>query len=799
MKTTKHNRLRGMSPAALRAKLMSTVAMLLVASTLLVTSSYAWFVLSTAPEVSGINTQVGANGALEIALLDSQSWADLSLLDMGDIDESVTDTAAAATAANLTWGNLVNLSDAAYGLSNITLQPSRLYIQDKGIESGEQTYGINALLLKTPIYGEDGRITGLDREKTVNSIFDGTGFTGDGKGVRAIGTAAQMSVYQLGMNAARAQVSTYSSAAASKTSTALADNGGGIVNVVLKKVLSSDATFTGSDVTPLLELAKGLKDALAQIELALRNTFAGYITTKNSGISDEAYESELAYINDTAHSLADLKTKYSGITTMVPEMGTYIENLTANQTKVDASIAEFETLQTQTNVAWNDIENAMNGLVDYTKMLLCGKTMEEVELAYKGQMKDESGSIVNDPNNEGGVSAVVSMLDITNASVTVTPGSGVLADVADFTGNYTAEVEADLTSLRLGKMDVPLKTATVKNPTYLSDCSQRMGKATLKAATGNSAITDYYGYAIDLAFRSNAVSTTGGSTSGLMLQTEAINRIYGDEAVENTKLQGGGSYMTFTTTAGLSATKMVKLMDGIRVVFMDKEQKVLALAKLDMTLGQDVYAPVTTGEGESAAATGQYYLKGFGDQYQNSDIISAEAYAALPDTSSVVFVEGSRQVTAKLYLYDFEMTVSTAHGNTTDVDAGVATVDETPAVEDETTGTTTEKKYTGGITIKDKKADAKITDLTQDEAKIVTALVYLDGSVVNNATVAANNVQSMTGTLNLQFSSDAQLMPADNTALKKGSADNEQNGATESGTVDENGGESGGNETQQTT
>ena len=47
----KKNTLKGMSFSSLRAKLMSTVAMLLVASTLLVTSSYAWFVMSTAPEV----------------------------------------------------------------------------------------------------------------------------------------------------------------------------------------------------------------------------------------------------------------------------------------------------------------------------------------------------------------------------------------------------------------------------------------------------------------------------------------------------------------------------------------------------------------------------------------------------------------------------------------------------------------------------------------------------------------------------------------------------------------------------
>jgi len=61
-----------------------------------------------------------------------------------------------------------------------------------------------------------------------------------------------------------------------------------------------------------------------------------------------------------------------------------------------------------------------------------------------------------------------------------------------------------------------------------------------------------------------------------------------------------------------------------------------------------------------------------------------------------------------------------------------------------------------------------ITTLTPDQQKNVTALVYLDGKVVDNSSVAANASQSMSGTLNLQFSSDATLMPAEITSLRQG-------------------------------
>jgi hypothetical protein len=55
--------------------------------------------------------------------------------------------------------------------------------------------------------------------------------------------------------------------------------------------------------------------------------------------------------------------------------------------------------------------------------------------------------------------------------------------------------------------------------------------------------------------------------------------------------------------------------------------------------------------------------------------------------------------------------------------------------------------------------------LTQNETTKISVIVYLDGDVVDNSDVAATSAESMTGSLNLQFSSDAELDPMDNTAL----------------------------------
>ena len=45
-------------------KLMGAIAMLLVASIMMSATSYAWFVLSTAPEVTDLTTTAGANGCV---------------------------------------------------------------------------------------------------------------------------------------------------------------------------------------------------------------------------------------------------------------------------------------------------------------------------------------------------------------------------------------------------------------------------------------------------------------------------------------------------------------------------------------------------------------------------------------------------------------------------------------------------------------------------------------------------------------------------------------------------------------
>ncbi|MDD7340722.1 MAG: hypothetical protein PUH63_01860, partial [Firmicutes bacterium] len=158
MNSTKKNSEFG----GVKKKLTAAIAMLLVATIMMVSSTYAWFTLSTAPEVTGITTSVGANGNLEMALLTKDTYNNT-----GAITSAVGDSSSAATktavTANVTWGNLVDLSDASYGLNNIKLLPSRLLAKD-----GTITNLTGAIAVAD--YGNDGRVTALN-EGTVSGIY----------------------------------------------------------------------------------------------------------------------------------------------------------------------------------------------------------------------------------------------------------------------------------------------------------------------------------------------------------------------------------------------------------------------------------------------------------------------------------------------------------------------------------------------------------------------------------------------------------------------------------------------------
>ena len=182
MDKQKEKKKKVLMPFGLRNKLIAAISMLLVSSIMMVSSTYAWFTLSTAPEVKNISTTVAGNGSLEIALMPTDGL--LSSITAGAVGSTAT-----LKEKNVKWGNQVDLSDEAYGLSAISLNPALLnYAKPEGAAEGAAAVFVPSKPLAIAKYGFDGRIAGLDAQNVgVKSKANGEGFDSGNYGVRAIG------------------------------------------------------------------------------------------------------------------------------------------------------------------------------------------------------------------------------------------------------------------------------------------------------------------------------------------------------------------------------------------------------------------------------------------------------------------------------------------------------------------------------------------------------------------------------------------------------------------------------------
>jgi len=79
-----------------------------------------------------------------------------------------------------------------------------------------------------------------------------------------------------------------------------------------------------------------------------------------------------------------------------------------------------------------------------------------------------------------------------------------------------------------------------------------------------------------------------------------------------------------------------------------------------------------------------------------------------------------------------------------------------------------------------KEGDNVIMPLTQNTPTALSMLVYLDGNYVGNDDVAATAASSMTGKMNIQFASSANLVPMEYAQLHQGTGNNNAGGSSSS-------------------
>jgi hypothetical protein len=742
------------SYVSIRSKLLAAVAMLLVASFMVVSSTYAWFTLSTAPEVTGIQTRIGANGSLEIALVydatiygkDDTAKTVQELLN--GITSSVGDANKTTLEKNATWGNIVDLSAGAlYGLDLLSLMPARLNALAPA-DAANGTWTLAGSLatspLVTPDYGSDGRVSALKANVITGAAKEGA-FNAGGYGVRALGVASAMSAQQLGYRNAREAINNAINNALADANASLRDNSTDLATLLIKHLAVSgtdtqtyDITGIGKMLTSLAAANVHVAEAIkANVQAAVATAYeadsviytnlnaalagvdaiavAAKVSTLDRNVTNSDGLVELSYAIDDANTLSiAIKPAIVDAAKHWVDMGTKIESATDLYTAAGTGEGGY------TAATWSGVSAVLQSLVNL-----------ETDATGSFRYIDLNGQV----NQQGVMDNIINIMK-EGATINLNAGSGLYYDMAMVCGNIRVHVPGlpagtIVKGIDIGGMEADIQTKCVGAPTI-----SIAGAITDAPAEGDQSaqnLTDFYGYAIDLAFRTNATN------SNLQLQTAPVNRIYSEGGSAET--MGHGSTMTFIVDNSVwgyvgeggdtgdalamqqAAESVARLMTAIRIVFTDATGKIIGQAKLDITLDD----PTTTEQNEANWATKQK--------------------------------DGNTVIEAPIRLYNVTYT------------------------QDETNGGTLVEYGTVMPTAVDNDGAQTLMPLVQNTATMLSTYVYLDGDMVDNSMVA-NGASSMTGTLNLQFSSSAALDPMDYTPLKdQGGSSTTASSATEQTTA----------------
>ena len=720
----------------IKTKLMAAICMLLVSSIMMVSTTYAWFTLSTAPEVTGINTAVGANGNLEMALMPVDGVAKGAGQNYG-ITTGTGDSTKAVNERNITWGNLVDVSsNEHYGMDQITLYPSQLNTKAEKDAAGNITKLASGALLETPQYGADGRIAAMSANTQTGVLTNDGGNAAffpdaDGAtkyGVRAVGTASGLSARELSYRNARAAANDARSLATNKAAKSLSGSGNSLAGIAVKLAAGGEGSYTKDDLAAMGKIITDLTETngvLDQIETAYIQYILAFAASNGTGADDAIWSTVKAEVDKEGATLASVKAKIDELLatagkTLPAQLTNGINAYNTTVAAVASAETEYQKLVTanKDSYTWAEFSVVLQKLADPNKMLINDKTVDAI--------KANKQPLIDDVMGGKGI------------TVSIATEGGVYADVADHCGDYSASIKIsgiEFQGITINT-NATMNTKSTVTPAYvvaLGTAVEALGAPTTSSEA--KPMTDTFGYIIDLAFRTNAAD------SNLLLQADAVDRIYegsagaeikdGEGNIEST--MGHGATMTFqSTNATFSDDQVKNLMASIRIIFFDPTtNEVYATAKLD--------------------------------------VANAET--------------GANGVTAKMYLY--KLVAATTYQEATAEQKTDATTtlytlsgDVYTAVEDKTQlaeGTTYYVAVTGTAT-EQKLDDMKIMSLTQNVAKALSVLVYLDGNEVTNADVAATGSTSMKGTMNLQFSSSATLTPMEYTPLMN------QGGTTETTT-----------------
>ena len=682
-----------------KSKLMAAISMLLVSAILCTNVTYTWFVLSTAPEVSGVSTTSGSNGALEIALQSTNvngGRVEEIRNGVGDSSALVNTTAAMA---NVTWGNVVDVT-TGYGIEDITLYPARLNLDQNTNSILTSSY------LAVPQYGTDGRVHSLKNADVMHYVQTASGGSFEKSinyGVNVHGFAADVGQEQVvtsyfSRETVRQEAAKNVSDLRDELRDQMADlinkNSTGLVSIMMNAGENNGA-WTPSEKAAIESLIYGASEVADDAVEALRWALLACAVADNVLYTpgDEAEMLALGTIYGAFRTLPLTATDPEVMTVRSIAAGDGTDEMTYTYPELVQAVDMMVSVQNSLAKARGYLENnnytfAGASIVSPTGVYVMAGG--EVPMSPKGTGGRPGGleiamdqAMNNGNENELGMFLMEDELYF--IAVSETAGSGIFPDMAYILGDYPAEIVTylgeGLSQQRpSGEMVMRINyhmKSTVAHTVHGYDEMSNTGAlyTAYEAANENEAQgkipmqikrsdVTAYGYSVDMAFRAS-------ENGNLILQQNALSRV--NDGTENPAVQGAGTTMTFQIFGDMTGEQAEDLVENIYVVFMNTD-------------------------------TGAIYGVGVPDKVQ-ADL----------DT-----------VTATLKLHSLD----------TD---------------------TMNTKKDGILRVGSAKADNVILPMTAGDDYFVTAVVFLNGDTVTSGSLASQGL-SLVGSVNLQFTTDTNLV-----------------------------------------
>lgn len=769
----------------LRERVIAVALLLAMSVSMLGTASYAWLTISRRPEVTGANTTIAANGNLEIALATGEREPDES-----KVGDSSAAEGQSVTAANVTWGNLVNLSDASYGLDHLTLRPAQLN---------------EDALLTSPLFGAvytaDGRVEKLTSSFSYTSwvppsedgLTPGHFGISDNLGVRAISSTKTEVLGYLGtLNSMWETASTGNALAINK-----------FRDITDKDAwMKALANMMGIHMTAKLNGEDEYKNAAVSADdlgflIDMYDAFIEAYEAEAAAIADmlnaqlyAAYGRAGTYNTYSKESVLAL-TSFASKTTEQYNAGDYINTITdgtgnqkiikaknmkvfiADYNMLVADVAELRRIDQTGDRRWtaSGLYKVINRLVniDQCEIKFQGENQSKTVQKFLNEMADNPFSALSYRDK--------------NCDATIT--NGVLYNFDQRTGSdifvggenkndrlpVTAKMYVSTMNLgeQVATVYANIQTSAKAPSEFAQDLTYGKTLNTGADSSGGEVIAqDTYGLAIDLWVRTNADGSyltlegnvlteeheepaKGRDSNGNEVDLYTLSRT--NKELDETGAETGNTY---TETYDLYQIE-TEQEDGTKTVTWYRA---------------DTFSPFALEEGETPTQKMDTIVTVIGYEGENRVWDRSEG-----GQNAMISADATTQGSGSCYIYYADTPEDQARSMELLKAMHVAFVDSSGTKLAEASMDTSRSYEDSGRVIVPLVLDAEsiqigeeensiraIMPLTRNQEERITALVYLDGTALNNDNVlSAADIQ---GQLNIQFGSSSAMEPIRNEKLE---------------------------------